>query len=160
MMKKLNRLSIIFLAIFALYSCRPEEPGALAAPESKLDGINDSFTLISVTQVDRRALGDESSLDVSDIFTSNPTQITFSSSDFTYSVVPGSGPNFLGDSGTWAFDDIEYPTTVTLTPAAGAEVVLWLNRTIRPRETMLEVEWVRSCSGAESVSYRYMFARQ
>lgn len=151
-----------FLAIMALAfvvsACKPEEI-VLGPPPSKLDGINDTFTLSAVTQVDENARpGTTKTLDVSSAFTQGALpSITFNSADHSFSYSAGDAPDYFGASGTWDFDNDDYPTKITM--STGVVYDLKLLHTIRPQDEFLDVELSRSCDGSASVSYRYSFKR-
>lgn len=140
-----------------LAGCKPEELVLDPAP-TKLDGINDTFTLVEVTQIDNNATpGTTESLDVSDVFIgSNPATITFSSADRTFSYSTGSSLDFLGASGSWLFDNDDYPTKIEMNNGS-AVYDLVLVRTIRPQDPFLEVEMTRGCGGG--FAYQYKFQR-
>jgi hypothetical protein len=135
--------------------CKPESPVLDPAP-SKLEGINDTFTLVEVMQVDYNGIG-LTELDVSGIFIgSTPATIAFNSGDKTFTYNTGTSLDFLGSGGSWAFDNDDYPTKLMMTSGAD-QYDLVLVRTIRPQEQFLEVELTRPCGGA--TGYRYKFAR-
>lgn len=140
-----------------LAGCKPEELVLDPAP-SKLDGINDTFTLVEVNQVDNNASpGAAESVDVSEVFIGgNPARITFNSADKTFSYTTGSSLDFLGASGSWLFDNDDYPTKIEMNNGS-AVYDLILVRTIRPQDQFLEVDLTRGCGGG--FGYRYKFQR-
>lgn len=142
----------------AISSCKPERLVLDPAP-SKLDGIQGTFTLVEVVQVDDNAApGTTDEMDVSKAFIgTTPATISFNSEAFTFTYNTGSSPDFLGASGQWAFDDNDYPTKIMMDN--GVQYELQLLHTIRPQDAYLQVELQRSCNGAESVKYRYKFQR-
>jgi hypothetical protein len=159
----MKRNSLKYLLAFSalalmLSACKPEKLVLDPAP-SKLEGINGTFTLVKVAQVDENAApGTTDELDVSAAFigASAPT-ITFNSDALTFTYAPGTSPDFIGASGTWAFDDVDFPTKVIMNN--GVQYDLSLLRTIRPQDEFLEVELARSCGGATSLRYQYKFQR-
>ena len=156
--KAYKTLFAIGALALVLSACKPE--AIVLGPEpSKLDGINDTFTLVEVTQVDENARpGSTKSMDVSAAFSSGTAAtITFNSAAHTFSYSPGNAPDYIGADGTWQFDNDDYPTKVTLTN--GTVFDLRLLHTIRPQDEFLEVELTRTCGGDASVSYRYKFQR-
>lgn len=55
--------------------------------------------------------------DLSDFYIVAGEEVTlfnFQSSDFTYTVVPGTGRNYFGTSGTWRFDNNDAPAYLYL----------------------------------------------
>ncbi|MBI1308065.1 MAG: DUF5004 domain-containing protein [Bacteroidetes bacterium] len=159
-MKMKNLLMLLMLPVLIFTGCKKDRP-VLDPPGSKLEGINSSWILVGVDQVDIASL-QQKSLDVSEAFIGDiAMQVQFNSSDFTYSVTNGSGPNYFGNSGSWAFDDNEYPTQITLTTSTGDVKVCPLLHTIRPVDTYLQFSYARTCSNADApyVSYNFKFAR-
>lgn len=150
----------LLVAATSMAGCKKDRP-ELEAPGSKLEGINSNWEMVEVIQVDIASL-QQKRLDVSEAFIgSAPMKIKINSSDFTYTVTKGSGPNYFGDSGSWAFDDNEFPTKVTLSPSAGEQKVLKLVRTIRPTDAFLNVMYSRTCPSDEDpyVAYEFKFIR-
>jgi hypothetical protein len=149
-------LIITLLTLFA--ACKPEEI-ILDPPPSKLEGINGTFTLVEALQVDPFVIGGDNDLDVTQVFTTDgvPT-LSFNSTNFTYTFNPGGGPDYLGGTGTWAFDNNDYPTLIAMNNGS-AQLDLKLLHTIRPQDEHLEVQYERACGGTTSVIYQFKFAR-
>lgn len=158
-MKRTYYITTLILALaLGFTACKKKEYVLDDAP-SKLEGINGTFTLSKVMQVDQKTLSVDNTMDVSSVFIgATPAKVTFSSSDLTFSYDPGSSIDFIGASGTWAFDNNEYPTKVTMNSTTGT-YDLNLIRTIRPSDATLEVELDRVCRGEVTSSYQYIFAR-
>jgi hypothetical protein len=155
---KFKYTTLLLLALLVLGGCKPEELVLDPAP-SKLDGINGTFTLSEVTQVDPFVLAGTNSLDVTSVYTAGTVpSITFSKSDFTYTYIPGDAPDYLGGSGTWAFDDNDYPKYLTFTTGSGI-IRTTLLHTIRPQDEYLEFSLNRSCGGQTTIVYQFKFAR-
>ena len=152
-------ISLIVIIVLGLAACKKERP-VLNEPGNKLDGINANWELVEVIQVDEASISKDE-LDVSDIFLGNPLKIDINSTDFTYSVDNTSGPNYFGVSGTWEFDDNEFPTKVTFTTSTSKVIDLPLVTTIRPQDTYLNFKIVRKCGGDEEayVGYKFKFIR-
>lgn len=138
--------------------CKPEELTLDPAP-SKLEGINDTFTLTSVVQVDNNAApGTLAEYDVSGVYIGlTPATIAFNSTDLTFSYTTGSSLDFIGTAGSFAFDNDDYPTTIVMNNGVDTYDLV-LVQTIRPQDEFLEVELARSC-GSGATSYRYKFQR-
>lgn len=161
-MKSISRsISLIALLALVLFSGCKEEELTLDAPYSKLEGINGSFRLNAVTQVDELTSSTFNEMDLSSFFVrSTPMTISFDNSTMTYAVANADSlPNYLGASGSWAFDDPEYPSSITLTTSMGESVNLALGQTIRPIESQLIFSVERGCNGGKAISYRYTFDR-
>lgn len=146
-------------AIVASSGCKDKDE--LDPPGSKLDGINSNWEMVDVVQIDIATLA-QKELNVSNAFIgAKAMKIQFNASDFTYTVTPGSGPNYFGTAGTWAFDDNEYPTKITLTTSANETKVLPLVRTIRPVDAFLHFSYQRKCANADKpyIAYEFKFIR-
>ena len=155
---KIKIYMFLLLAALSFAGCKPEEI-VLDPPPSKLEGINGTFTLSSVTQVDPFVIGSGNSLDVTSAFTKGTVpSITFNSSTFDFTFNPGDAPNYLGSNGTWAFDNNDYPTLIAMNDGT-SQYDLKLLHTIRPQDKYLEVQFERSCDGTVSVIYQFKFAR-
>lgn len=149
---------LLLLTAILMAGCKPEEI-VLNPPPSKLEGINGTFTLNSVTQIDPFVIGSGNSLDITSAFTKGAVpSITFNSSSFAFTFNPGDAPNYLGAAGTWAFDNNDYPTLIAMNDGTN-QYDLKLLHTIRPQDEYLEVQFERSCGGTVSVIYQFKFAR-
>jgi Domain of unknown function (DUF5004) len=150
--------TLLLLMVALLSACKPDKL-VLDPPGSKLEGINDNFVLSEVIQVDPFVIGSGNSMDVTRVFSKGtPPTITFKSADFTYSATAGDGPDYLGASGTWSFDDNEYPTLINMNNGS-SQYVLKLLHTIRPQDEYLQVQLERSCGSTVTVIYQFKFAR-
>jgi hypothetical protein len=154
------KYSLFILTAF-LFIAGCKEKAVLEAPGSKLEGIHANWAMTEVLQVDEASINKDE-LDVSDAFIgATPLKINFNSNDFTYTVVNTSGPNYFGEGGTWAFDDNEYPTKITLTTTNSKVITLPLVRTIRPQDTYLNVSLTRNCGTEDAayIGYKFKFVR-
>lgn len=155
---KIQHWAFLLLLTAGLAACKPEDL-VLDPPPSKLDGIHGTFTLAEAIQVDPFVIGSGNSLDVTSAFSgSSAPTISFDATAFTFTYTAGGGPNYLGASGTWAFDSNEYPTLIAMNDGT-AQYDLKLLHTIRPQDEYLQVQYERSCSGTVSVIYQFKFAR-
>lgn len=158
-MKKQSVLSLLILALFSIIACKKEKL-ELDPPSSKIEGISDTWVLKEVTQVDEaNPLFPE--MEVSEAFIGNQAlEMSFESTNFTYSVEEGDCPNYFGTTGTWSFDDNEFPTLVNIVHD-GKEEVLQLLRTVRTVDQTFEFQYVRTCeNGKRVVSYKMVFERK
>ncbi len=157
---------LISLITFGMLGCQEELP-PIGEPFDKLVGINASFKLIGVTQVDERTkIPDNAQLDISGFFIKNdPPVISFDANAMTYTYTPGDSPNFLGESGSWKFTNDEFPAQANEFPENivltnnGEDLTLVLQKTIREIETTLEFKLVKECDDTPAVSYIYIFER-
>lgn len=150
---------------FLVTSCRKEYK-ELGENPSKIDGITASWSLSSCKVIDKAATVEEM-IDVTSFFAS-PTKLP----NITFAMNGGVGTYtcdtsnvaysfFGGTSGTWSFDDANYPKKVIITPAgATAPIEFPLAATIRPTDTYLLIDKSVSCGGAEKTVYRLSFIRK
>lgn len=152
--------SLIFLFIALSSGACEDETYEFGEPFSKIEGITGEFILTKVIQADERSTNLDNTFDISEFFIgSTPAVLSFNGSDFSYTLSPGTAPNFLGGtSGSWKFDDNDFPTQILL--GSGTPVILDLDRTIRSIDNTLEFRVSRYCSGKAGVSYQYVFTRQ
>lgn len=158
-MKNKTSYSLLLLAALLIWAGCKEPVYEFGEVPSKLEGINDSWELVEVVQVDKLTLSVDSTLEVTSMFLGgSPVKMTFNSTDFTYTLEAGSGPDFLGGSGSWSFDDNDFPSEIRLT--TGGEVInLRMLRTVRPNDPTLEFQIGRGCGDSYSVGYNYKFVR-
>ena len=168
MMKK-NRiylLLVLILTAVAVSNCK--KTYTLDPPASKIDGINGSWILYSVVQVDQTDLA-KAERNISEFYlgdgSSAVMEITFNSSDFTFEVQLGDiGRNFLPSSGTWEFDDDNFPQFIYLTDDEGNVTELEMQGPTRPQDQQLKYSFNRSCTIEDEliqyVGYRYEFNRK
>jgi len=153
----MKKIIILITAFLAISSCKNDRL-QLAPAASKIAGIQDDWTLNQVIQIDEIS---QRELDVSQVYIgTSPMQINFkiNGTDTTYSVVNGTSANYLGNSGTWKFDDINYPTKLIINHN-GNDYQLPLIRTVREGDPNLEFRYTKVCSGKNVVSYKYIFKR-
>ena len=126
------------------------------SPSSKLEGINDIWQLYQVKQYDPK--NKDLVVDVTDVFAESAIEMNVNSADFTYTFNQ-SNPLFLGTSGTWSFDNNEFPKQVTFTNGTAVDVMKLL-RTVRTVDPTLELELTRYCAGGTaSTVYQLTFVR-
>ena len=167
-MKKSNFIifTIVLVSMVIFSHCKKKTYTLDSAP-SKVEGLNGSWTLYSVIQVDEISLSKEEK-DISSFYIpedgNDVTTCTFSSSDRTFTITPGSeGRNYLPSSGTWSFDDDQYPQYIYIEDENGVVSTLKLQGPTRPVDQYLKFSFQRTCiiDGVEKeyVGYRYEFNR-
>lgn len=151
-----------------LFSQCNKKTYTLDAPGSKVEGINGNWELYSVIQVDEISLA-KLERDLSLYYLGNGDvevmKITFNSSAMTFNITLGEiGRNYLPSSGTWSFDDNNFPKYIYLKDDNGVVTTLKLGGPTRPQDQQLKIAFQRSCSidgeVKEYVGYRYEFNRK
>ncbi len=166
-MKKIIILILPLFFLLTLSDCK-KETYTLDPPGSKVEGISASWQINTVIQVDEIDLS-KAERDLSDFyineFSTALLEITFKSSDMTFIITPGSsGRNYLPSTGTWSFDDDNYPSYIYLVDSDGVITTLKLQGPTRPQDQQLKFSFQRTCmlDGVETeyVGYRYEFNRK
>lgn len=132
-----------------MWSCKPELKGELGEATDKVAAMDGEWEISAFKQRDEnnpiKEVRDLSEFYVVDGVT--PTQLTFNSSDRTYSVVPGPGKNYFGSGGTWRFDDDFAPSEIVLETATDT-FSLALGSMPRSFDPLLSFELPRYCTDA------------
>ncbi len=161
----------IYLLLFAVlcFQCKDESP-PIGTPFSQVEGINDTWKLVSIEQTDELNKGDDEALDVTTLMGGTEAAvITFNSADFSYTLEAGTMRNFFPASGSWFFDNNDFPAKITL-ENGGTQIELNLQAPVRREsgEDNLIIKYVRPIDGCKqledgkigAVGYRYNFLRQ
>ena len=158
-MKILNLVLIIGLGA-SLIGCKPESTVPIGEPGSKLEGIDATWSIVAVQIVDNNTINGDS-ISLTNYYTDGevPT-IAFDSETKQYSVSDGGKRNFFGTSGTWEFDDPDYPTLINLTTDEGVQRTLTLTSTVRPQDPRLRVNFERQCDDKAYATYYFEYTRQ
>lgn len=133
-----------------VWSCKPELKGELGEPTDKVAAMDGPWEISAFKQRDENNPIKEVR-DLSDFYIipgEDPTQLSFNSSDRTYSVVPGAGKNYFGTGGTWRFDDDIAPSELILETATDT-FSLALGSMPRTFDPLISFELPRYCVDAE-----------
>lgn len=150
--------------VMTIPSCKPDIKGELGESFSKVEGLNGNWQLISFSQRDENNPIKEVR-DLSEFYVvpgEESTKMSFSASDFTYTVEPGSGRNFFGTEGTWRFDNNEAPSFLYLQNTADT-LELKLGSMPRSFDQQLDIELPRYCVdnlGVATPTVTYIFTIQ
>lgn len=128
------------------------------APSSKVDGISDVWQLDSVKHFDPAKK--DVIANVTELFVgSNAVELDIKASDNSYRF-NSANPIYLGETGTWKFDNNDYPTKVIFTHNSLVDT-LTLLRTVRTVDRTLQFQLNRYCGGGKSsVNYQFIFKRK
>jgi hypothetical protein len=162
-MKMKNYIYILLVSTLLVGACK-KETKEIGMPASKMEGIMADWQMSKAIQVDETSLTKESA-NIFAYFSKSMKlpNIKFTATTYTVDTV-GLGFNlFGGASGTWAFDDVLYPSKITFTPDGGEAFDLKLNGPIRPQDNLkLSKEIYNSCKGKDTwvMSYNVEFIRK
>ena len=158
----------LLILVLALTSCEPLEYGELGEPFSKIGGIAGTWKVIEVIQVDETALaqgGLYTEQDLTGLFNFSDYTITFNvdagSQPSSFDVVTGGSPSFIDTSGTWTFDNNDFPTEVWLKHPDSTKYSSMMRLIAPPRDqSQLRMKFQRFAGGKLIISYRYTFEKQ
>lgn len=157
-MKNLAYTLLFSLPALFILGCESEER-QLEPAGSKLDGIHDEWVLDRAVNFDSL---NEVGVDLSTYYIQNgeAPELTMDSENLTYAFNARGKKSYFGSSGTWAFDDPDYPTSLTFTDENGNDHEVELIRTIRPVDQKLAIRIVRKCNDQVRATYNYFFIRK
>ncbi|MGY6560787.1 MAG: DUF5004 domain-containing protein [Luteibaculaceae bacterium] len=161
-MKTLFNILGLAALLFVTSACQKELE--LGPEPDRNAGLSGTWTLTRVVQVDftdpARRTRDVSRFFIDESNPQTARQISFNAVNRTFTLSEGGlGPNYLGGSGTWSFDDERFPSRILVTRENEGTAFWVLNSPIRPQESRLRFSIVRSCDGEQIVGYRYEFER-
>ncbi len=158
--KSLYQIFFVVLASAIFVGCQPDEIEPIGTPLSYTEGIAGSWKLESVMLTDEIAASAEepnAATDVTPYFNFSDYAVSFNGNNFT--IEAGNAPNFINmTSGTWAFDDPNYPTKVILTDGEQTSE-LALDYAPKPG-WKLQVAFQRYNGETLALSYKYTFVKQ
>jgi hypothetical protein len=163
MNKQLRKLIVIAWVGSSLIACKKELKD-IGTPGSKVEGIQASWVLKKCVHVDEQSLTKEAA-NITRYFSNGPKlpHITFNDTLYTVDTV-GLGINFFNStSGSWRFDNDNFPSKIFFTPIDAAPFEFKLNGPIRPQDNLKFTKQVsNSCKGAETLimSYNLEFLRK
>lgn len=151
---------------FSVSGCKPEKELKMGPRASQLDGIAGTWVLVKTQQIDVNVqlafVESDTLLDISDVLIDgNPMEITFDKTTFNYTIKSGACSDmFNAASGTWKFDDVNYPSQVIFNQGTSPEKTLFLKHSIRPQDPYLILKANKLCGGNRTVSYHLWFTRK
>jgi len=159
-MKKLSFLGL--LSFLLIVGCKPQSNYSIGDPSSKLQGIAATWQITQVFIVDEVAINKDEA-EVTKFFTEDNTPFTvvFDKDAFSYTTAGVKGIKYFGANGSWAFDDNDFPTEISVTPSDGTPAfTLDLLGPIREVDQELQVQYFKGCSGSDpSMSLKLTFNR-
>jgi hypothetical protein len=152
----------LLLSATLFQSCKPELK-EIGPEYAAGEGIYGSWIVSDLSQVDLTVPLPETQ-NIFSYFSSNESSkmiIRFDMENGAYSIIqPGNMPKILGTSGTWAYNEMPYPTAINFYTSKGDTLSASLGN--MPRETdnqfKLKLNRTDSC-GVNYLRYDYTFSR-
>jgi hypothetical protein len=168
-MKIIRFSSLLVLLTLVFAACEDDKDLQLGERSGYLAGINDTWKLVSVKQIDELNKSSNNFRDVSKVVVgSTPATATFNASDFSFSIDKGTSKFYFPLAGKWSFDDNEFPTKITF-ENGGQSYVVNLGGPVRENvDNKLVLKYTRPIGAcvadiggkAGAVTYEYVFERQ
>ena len=159
---KITSFLALLLSAALFHGCKPELK-EIGPEYAAGEGIYGSWIVSDLSQVDLTVPLPETQ-NIFSYFTSNESSkmiIRFEKENSAYSIVqPGNMPRILGTSGTWAYNEMPYPSAINFYTSKGD--TLSANLGNMPRETdnrlIFKLNRTDSC-GVNYIRYDYTFSR-
>ena len=159
-MIKKRTIAAAATVLMALQSCKPEPYGKIGDDYSLTEGITGTWELQTVLQTDETQPVPEV-IDISDFFVSDPMVMSFDYATSSYTVDnPGAGGNIFGNSGSFAFDDLEFPSGLSVYTDLGDTLMMSLTQMVRSIDIRMGFRVSRQRCDELNISYDYDFNRQ
>lgn len=163
----MKKVSFLYLLLFVsiltvgLSGCKPQDEPLIGTPTDPTEGIEGSFKLSNVVQVDELTSKLNKKLDISAFFIgAEPMMLTFAAADSSVTIVPGTTPDYFGNGlskAKWMFDDAKFPTQILINGGTSSWGLL---RPIRSFDKTIAFKLSRSYKGKLAVTYQFTFTRQ
>ena len=159
---KITSFLTLLLSAVLFQGCKPELK-EIGPEYTAGEGIYGSWIVSDLSQVDLTVPLPETQ-NIFSYFSSSESNkmiIRFEKENSAYSIIqPGSMPRILGTSGTWAYNEMPYPTAINFYTSKGD--TLSANLGNMPRETdnrfLFKLNRTDSC-GVSYLRYDYTFSR-
>lgn len=152
-------LSALAIALVAI-GCQPEGYKDIGPDYSLTEGITGTWSLSTVSQTDETQPVPET-VDISDFFVSDPLVMSFDYGTLSYTVDnAGAGGSIFGNSGTFGYNDSEFPSAISMYTDAGDTLMMDLTQMVRTIDTRMGFSVSRYRCGEINITYDYDFNRQ
>jgi hypothetical protein len=168
MKKNYSRISSLLLitGLFLVFSCKKPEIAELGPPTDFLKVVTGIWKTVKVTQVDEIAKAkfqEPVSRDRTDDMNFTDYTITFNSEGgipSSFIIDAGNAPNFVDSTGTWKFDNNEYPTEILLTKTGATGPTSTFKLIGPPRDGLdLRIKFERYSNSNLIISYEYILQK-
>ena len=159
-MKTINKfLALTIVCCSVLFFACKKDIKDIGAVQSQVDGIKGKWEVVKVVMNDSTTSTPDP-VEVTDFFQASTKMpnISFNITDKTYtSDATGVAYDFFGATGTWAFDDPQFPKTITFTPQGGTAFTMGMMAPIRLVDSRLKIQKYMYCDSAQT---NFKFAYQ
>jgi len=159
---KMKKIVTLGLMIVALAACRPEAYSEIGSPYSTVTGIDGNWTLTKV-EIEDRSFPQWETREVSDYFLNeNAVSMVIDASSSSFQITANSldGLPFEAMTGTYAYDDPEYPSNMFLmAPGSSDTTTVELGNMVRTIDPMMLFQEMKSSCGEVYARYIYTFNR-
>jgi hypothetical protein len=157
----MKNLVMLVLALSILGACKPEPYKEIGPRYDLATGISGSWEIQMVDGVDL-TLPVPESRDISDFYMQTPDRLglSFDSESQVYTVVNAQTPgNVFGQGGTFAFDDENYPSKISLYSSNSDTLEFDLLNMVREIDVNMGLTYTRTHCGTNYFRYEYTFKR-
>lgn len=160
-MRAMKNIFLISIVMLGLAACQPEPYKEIGPAYDLTTGVNGQWH-VSKVEVTDLTLPVPESRDISDFYANgSPLEIDFDAEGGTYTVVdPQVSGNVFGAGGTFAYNDPEFPTKLTLRTTNQDTIVLSLGNMVRKVDPTMALKLVKSACGQDYISYNFTFNRR
>ena len=150
------------MLLSAIWACKPEPYKEIGPRYDLAEGITGAWE-IQMVDIEDITLPVPETRSISDFYTSGTEVLglSFDASSEMYTVTNPQLPgNIFGTGGTFAFDNDEYPTMLSLYDASNDTIVVDLQNMVRSIDPNMGLSYTRTTCGIDYVRYYYTFKRQ
>jgi hypothetical protein len=159
-MKRIHQIILCLFIITVANSCRPAKFKEIGDPSSKVEGIKGNWILSHAYAIDEAYVTPDK-LEITDFYQTATTQPNLNISDNTFSSnITGVVKNYFGTgTGTWKFDDNNFPSYVIFNYSNSTADTFLLAGPIRATDTSLKLkkQYFYTKAGKNLVAFSYIW---
>ncbi|MBI1316465.1 hypothetical protein GC167_06350 [bacterium] len=147
-------------SLLLLAACQPDPFKEIGPDYSLVEGITGTWMLSGMDLTDETQPVPETQ-DVGNPFLSDPMTVQFDYNAGTYQVTdPGYGSDWIGNVGSFAFNNAEFPSAMSLYPTGGDTILVELTQMVRSIDVEMGFKLRSDLCGDANLTYTYSFSRQ
>ncbi len=158
----------IIISLLFLYACTPDDIPPIGEPFDRQAQLVGTWNLSQFMQVDEEAKAKDfpefaTYKDLTNVFPGHPyTDFALTlNSDGSFSTTVGTSYVDILSSGTWALDDVDYPTAIVLTSDdSSQEVLLGSLAELTSGKVQLKAERKSVATQKTKITYEYHMVKQ